>query len=95
MQVMGNVNSLAGTAKATVGDAIGIASLSQSGNEQRAAGNAEYKAAQVQGYAEGTADRLGGKIDRVVGAVTGDKEKEASGAAQEEKGKAQQAVNLS
>ncbi|GAA5893946.1 hypothetical protein JCM6882_003135 [Rhodosporidiobolus microsporus] len=92
-QTMGNLNSAVGTAKAAVGDATGLSSLSQAGNEQRAAGNAEYKAAQVEGYAEGTADRLGGKFDRVVGAVTGDKEREASGVAQEEKGKAQQSLN--
>ncbi|GAA5874404.1 hypothetical protein JCM8547_005389 [Rhodosporidiobolus lusitaniae] len=92
-KVLGNVNSVVGSAKAAVGDATGIASLSQSGNEQRAMGQAEYKAAQVQGYAEGTADRLGGKFDRVVGAVTGDKEQEAKGLAQEQKGKAQQEIN--
>jgi uncharacterized protein YjbJ (UPF0337 family) len=36
----------------------------------------EYKAAQAQGYAEGTKDKVGGKIDNVVGAVTGDKEQQ-------------------
>lgn len=46
--------------------------------------------AQAQEYATGTADRLEGKMDRVLGAVTGDKEQEAKGFAQEEKGKAQQ-----
>ena len=68
----------------------GITSLAQSGSEQRASGEAEYKLAQTQEYVEGTADRIGGKVDRVLGAVTGDKAKEASGLAQETKGKAQQ-----
>lgn len=89
-QILGNVNTLVGSAKTAVGDATGIASLSQSGNEQQAMGNAEHKAATAQGYAEGTADRISGKIDRVAGALTGDKEKEAAGLAEEEKGKAQQ-----
>ncbi|GAA6061311.1 hypothetical protein JCM10212_005425 [Sporobolomyces blumeae] len=94
-KAMGNVNSYVGGAIATVGDATGIESLSQSGHEQQAKGDAEYAAAQVQGYAEGTADRIGGKIDRVVGAVTGDQAKEAEGAATEAKGKAQQQLNSS
>ncbi|GAA5864822.1 hypothetical protein JCM3774_004241 [Rhodotorula dairenensis] len=82
-----------GGIKETVGNVTGITSLSQSGSEQRASGEAEYKLAQTQEYVEGTADRIGGKVDRVVGAVTGDKAKEASGLAQETKGKAQQAAN--
>jgi hypothetical protein len=40
----------------------------------------------VTGYAEGTADKLGGKIDNVIGSVTGDKEKQLKGSAREEKG---------
>ncbi|GAA5999208.1 CsbD family protein [Rhodotorula paludigena] len=90
-----NYDSTVGSIKATVGDVTGITSLSQSGNEQRAAGDAEYKLAQAEGYGQGTADRIGGKIDRVVGAATGDKAKEAQGLAQEEKGKAQQGAHLS
>ncbi|GAA5862684.1 hypothetical protein JCM1840_002640 [Sporobolomyces johnsonii] len=90
---MGNINSMVGAAKATVGDATGFTSLSQAGNEQKASGDAEYKAAQVNGYAAGTADRLGGKIDRVVGAVTGDSAKEAQGVKTEQSGKAQQELN--
>lgn len=85
-----NWNSTVGGIKETVGNVTGITSLAQSGSEQRASGEAEYKLAQTQEYVEGTADRIGGKVDRVLGAVTGDKAKEASGLAQETKGKAQQ-----
>ena len=57
----------------------GSESWQQSGRDEHAQGEAEYKAAQAKGYAEGTMDRLGGKKDAVVGAVTGDREQEVSG----------------
>ncbi|GAA5850112.1 hypothetical protein JCM5353_001677 [Sporobolomyces roseus] len=94
-KVYGNINSVAGGITQTIGDATGIQSLSQSGAEQKAQGDAEHAAATAQGYVEGTADRVGGKIDRVVGAVTGDQAKEAEGLKNETKGKAQQAANSS
>ena len=40
---------------------------------------AEVKAANAQTYAEGTVDRAKGKIDSVVGAVTGNDAQQASG----------------
>ena len=67
-----------GTAVETIGNLTGAQSWQQSGKEEHAQGEAEYKAAQAKGYAEGTIDRLGGKKDAVVGAVTGDREQEVS-----------------
>ncbi|KAI9455247.1 hypothetical protein BJY52DRAFT_1280860 [Lactarius psammicola] len=71
----------------------GNKSWTESGKQEHASGEAEYKAAQAKGYAEGTLDRMGGKKDTIVGAVTGDREQEASGNLQHEKGMTQQDLN--
>lgn len=44
------------------------------------AGEREINEAQAQAFAQGIADRAEGKIDAVVGAVTGDRQREISGA---------------
>ena len=58
---------------------MGVDSWKQSGKEEHAAGEAEINAAKAKGHAEGTFDRLAGKKDTLVGAVTGDRGQEASG----------------
>ncbi|KDQ15870.1 hypothetical protein BOTBODRAFT_31329 [Botryobasidium botryosum FD-172 SS1] len=92
-KVSGQFNSVAGTIQETVGDLIGSNDISQNGAKRHAAGEAEYKAAQAEGYVEGVSDRVSGKKDAVVGAVTGDKTQQASGNAQHDKGEAQQKLN--
>ncbi|CAH7666632.1 hypothetical protein BY996DRAFT_4580088 [Phakopsora pachyrhizi] len=89
----GNFNSTIGGLKEQVGHAIGSTDLESSGAQQKTKGDAEYKAAQAQGYAEGTKDRVSGKVDNVIGAVTGDKSQQIEGQARAEKGRGQQEVN--
>ena len=68
-----------GTVVETVGDVTGATSWSESGKQEHATGEAEYKAAQAKGYVEGLSDNVRGKKDTIVGAVTGDRQQETSG----------------
>ena len=78
-KVSGQLHSVKGTAVETVGSMTGSTDWQQAGKQEHASGEAEYKAAQAEGYAEGTTDRLRGKKDSVVGSVTGDKKQEVQG----------------
>ncbi|KAJ3516488.1 hypothetical protein NLJ89_g1090 [Agrocybe chaxingu] len=89
----GQFHSAKGTVVETIGNLTGATSWQQSGKEEHAAGEAEYNAAQVKGYAEGTIDRMTGKKDAIVGAVIGDRRQEIEGNVRHDKGEAQQDIN--
>ncbi|KAG8952457.1 hypothetical protein FRC04_004517 [Tulasnella sp. 424] len=89
----GQKDSAIGNMKETVGKTFGAHNMAQRGREQHAAGEAEISAAKTQGYAEGTADRMVGKKDSVVGAVSGDKTQQTAGNARQEKGERKQEWN--
>ncbi|OBZ74737.1 hypothetical protein A0H81_05279 [Grifola frondosa] len=89
----GQYHSMKGTAVETIGNMTGATTWQQSGKEEHAAGEGEYNAAQAQGYVEGTKDRVGGRKDAIVGAVSGDREQETSGNLRRDKGETQQSIN--
>jgi len=75
----GQYHSVKGNAVEAIGNLTGAQSWTQSGKEEHAAGETEYKASQAKGYAEG--------------AVTGDKSQQAQGNVRNEQGQAQQDFN--
>lgn len=62
-----------------IGNLTGSKSWQDAGKEEHAEGEAETKAAQAKGYAEGMKDRVVGVKDDVVGAMTGDDVQQTSG----------------
>ncbi|KAF8330440.1 uncharacterized protein EI90DRAFT_1190745 [Cantharellus anzutake] len=89
----GQYHSVKGTVVETVGNLTGSQAWVDSGKQEHVAGEAEITAAKAKGYGEGIADRAEGKLDSVTGAIKGDKQQQASGNAQQDKGIVQQNLN--
>ncbi|KAK9803555.1 hypothetical protein WJX73_009114 [Symbiochloris irregularis] len=82
-----------GQAEKLVGDVTGANDWKASGEKHIAEGNSEVKAAQAKGYAEGTKDRVHGKVQELGGKITGDNSKEAEGKARNTAGDLKQDAN--
>jgi uncharacterized protein YjbJ (UPF0337 family) len=62
-----------------IGNVTGMKDWRRDGQAEHRAGEAEYDAARSKGYVEGLGDRISGKKDAVLGAVTNDKSQQAQG----------------
>ncbi|KAL1742931.1 hypothetical protein HDZ31DRAFT_75177 [Schizophyllum fasciatum] len=89
----GQYHSTKGNVVEAIGNATGLESWQSSGKQEHAQGEGEYNAARAKGYAEGTTDRISGKKDNIIGAVTGDSSQQAQGQARHDKGETQQEFN--
>lgn len=82
-----------GAAVEAVGDVTGSKDWKKSGQKEHADGDAEVTAAQTKAYAEGAKEQGKGYLQSVKGAVLGDTQTQASGAARREVGSAQKDAN--
>ncbi|KAJ7258795.1 hypothetical protein B0H12DRAFT_1109585 [Mycena haematopus] len=92
-KLAGQYHSVKGTLVEMVGHLTGATSWQKSGRDEHTAGEAEIQAAEAQAYVRGTLDRAQGKVDAVVGAVTGDRARQIDGNMRHDLGKASQEAN--
>ncbi|RKP12062.1 putative cruciform DNA binding protein [Piptocephalis cylindrospora] len=82
-----------GQVKSTIGGVIGNETMRTEGEAEIAKGNADYKAAQAQGYVEGVKNDVKGNVKDGVNRVIGDDAGRAEGQAQQSLGQAQKDAN--
>ncbi|KAJ9053832.1 glutamate decarboxylase gad1 [Entomophthora muscae] len=92
-KISSSFESAKGAIKENAGWAIGNETMQAEGAATRAKADAEYKAAQAQGYAEGTADSFKGSIKDTVGSVIGDSQMQGEGKTSKAKGDAKKSIN--
>lgn len=82
-----------GAAVEAVGDITGSKGWKKSGQKEHADGDAEVTAAQTKAYAQGAKEQGKGYLQSIKGAVLGDSDTQASGAARRELGEAKKEAN--
>ncbi|KAI9293645.1 DNA binding protein [Neoconidiobolus thromboides FSU 785] len=92
-KINANVNYTIGAIKENVGSVLGNHSLEAKGAAQRTEGDAEYKAAQAKGYAEGAKDSFKGNIKDTVGSAIGNEQMQVEGKASKLRGDAKKEIN--
>ncbi|KAF9421918.1 hypothetical protein BGZ76_003927 [Entomortierella beljakovae] len=79
-------NSYIGSAKQSIGSALGNENLAASGAEQKAKADAAQAAADAKTHMEGAGHQVQGTVEQSVGSITGDASMEARGHANKAKG---------
>ncbi|KAJ3166472.1 hypothetical protein HDU88_003340 [Geranomyces variabilis] len=89
----GNIESIKGSVKQTLGAATGNQSLRVEGAAQHAGGVAEVEGVKAANYAAGAMDALGGAIKEHAGQLLGNERMQAEGATTRAKGELWKELN--
>ncbi|ORY01629.1 putative cruciform DNA binding protein [Basidiobolus meristosporus CBS 931.73] len=92
-KINANLKSASGAVKENVGSAFGNEQMQAEGKATRTEGNAEYKKAQAEGYAQGAGEKLKGNVKDTVGSAIGNEQMQAEGKAGHAKGDARMGAN--
>ncbi|CAI2175318.1 2825_t:CDS:2 [Funneliformis geosporum] len=87
-KVTGNVKYYQGAAKETAGKTLGNEQMQAEGKAKKAEGEGEYKAAQVQGQAEGFKDKTTGGLKAI-----GNEQMQGEGKVTKNAGEAKKEIN--
>ncbi|CAG8467999.1 2536_t:CDS:2 [Funneliformis mosseae] len=92
-KISGNTKYYQGAAKETVGNTLGNEQMKAEGKAKKAEGEGEYKAAQVQGQAEGYKDKTTGGLKETTGKALGNEQMQGEGKIKKNAGEAKKEIN--
>ncbi|ORX91917.1 hypothetical protein K493DRAFT_316956 [Basidiobolus meristosporus CBS 931.73] len=92
-KVNANIKYTTGYVQETAGSVLGNEQMQAEGAAKQAQADAEYKAAQAQGYAQGAGEKLKGNVKDTVGSAIGNEQMQAEGKAGATKGEARMNLN--
>ncbi|ORX91919.1 DNA binding protein [Basidiobolus meristosporus CBS 931.73] len=88
LRVNANIKYAIGYVQETVGSVLGNEQMQAEGATKQPQADAEYEAAQAQGYAQGAGEKLKGNVKDTVGSAIGNEHMQAEGKASATRGEA-------